>query len=80
MANQLKSLYRGNFNTEDLSPLAKEMELIRVDTITIAHTAAYQAYCYGKQNLTGFKDFLCKEFWQLDSAYDALKDTVKTGD
>lgn len=79
MANQLKSLYGSNLNAEDLSPLAKEVEPIRVDTITAAHTA-YQAYYYGEQNLTGFKDFLCREFWQLDGAYNAMKGTVKTGD
>ncbi|MGP1577788.1 MAG: hypothetical protein ACTTH7_10000 [Treponema sp.] len=79
MANQLKSIYGDNLNTEDLTPLAKDIEPIRIDTITAAHTD-YRAYYYGKQDLNGFKGFLYREFWQLDSAYEALKDSGKTGD
>lgn len=79
MANQLKSIYGNNLNTEDLSPLAKDIEPIRIDTITVAHTH-YRAYYYGKQDLTGFKDFAYREFWQLDGAYQALKNSGKTGD
>ena len=79
MANQLKSIYGTNLNTEDLSPLAKDIVPIRIDTITAAHTD-YRAYYYGKQDLTGFKDFAYREFWQLDGAYQALKNSGKTGD
>ena len=79
MANQLKSIYGNNLNTEGLSPLAKDIEPIRIDTITAAHTD-YRAYYYGKQDLTGFKDFAYREFWQLDGAYKALKNSGKTGD
>ena len=79
MAQQLKSIYGNNLNMEDLSPLAKEIEPIRIDTITVAHTD-YRAYYYGKQDLTGFKDFAYREFWQLDCAYTVFKDAVKTGD
>jgi len=79
MAQQLKSIYGNQLNTEDLSPLAKEIEPIRIDTITAAHTE-YSAYYYGQQDLNGFKGFLCREFWQLDGAYTTLKDSVKTGD
>ena len=55
------------------------MEPLRIDTITAAHTD-YRAYYYGKQDLTGFKDFAYREFWQLDGAYQALKNSGKTGD
>ena len=79
MAQQLKSIYGNQLNTEDLSPLAKEIEPIRIDTITAAHTE-YSAYYYGQQDLNGFKGFLCREFWRLDGAYTTLKDSVKTGD
>lgn len=79
MAQQLKSVYGNQLNTEDLSPLAKEIEPIRIDTITAAHID-YRAYYYGKQDLNGFKGFLCREFWLLDDAYTAVKDSPKTGD
>lgn len=79
MANQLKSIYGSNLNTEDLSSLAKDSEPLRIDTITVGH-ADYRAYYYGKQDLNGFKGFLCREFWQLDSAYEAFKDFAKSGD
>ena len=79
MANQLNSLYENTITSEDLSMLAKEIEPLRVDEITVENKK-YRAYYYGKQNLTGFKDFLYREFWRLDNAYNNLKNNTKTGD
>lgn len=79
MANQLKSLYGNNIKSEDLSMLAKEIDPLRVDEIT-AGNKKYRAFYYGKQDLTGFQDFLYREFWRLDNAYHNLKNNTKTGD
>lgn len=79
MANQLKLLYGNNIKSEDLSMLAKELDPLRVDEIT-AGNKKYRAFYYGKQDLTGFQDFLYREFWRLENAYGHLKNNTKTGD
>lgn len=79
MANQLKALYGNAIMSEDLSYLAKEIEPIRTDTMTVRNKT-YKAHYYGKQDLNGFKDFLYREFWRLDGAYTMLKDRATTGD
>lgn len=61
MAQALKALYGDNLLSEDLTPLAKEIEAINTDTIMLAGMS-YRAYSYGKQDLQGFKDFSCREF------------------
>lgn len=79
MENQLKSLYGDQLQSEDLSWLAKDMDPVRVDTMTIAGKE-YEASYFGKQDLTGFKNFTSREFWRLENAYDDFKDAPKTGD
>ncbi len=79
MANQLKKRYGDAIYSEDLAWLAKEIEPLRMDTITV-NKKDYKASYFGKQDLTGFKDYACREFWRLENAYDDFKDKKKTGD
>jgi len=79
MANQLKKVYTNNIYSEDLAWLAKEIEPIREDTITISNKK-YTASYFGKEDLTGFKDYASREFWRLENAYNDFKASSKTGD
>lgn len=79
MANQLKEVYGDKLNSEDLSWLTKDIEPIRSDTIQVNHKEYTAAY-YGKQDLTGFKDYAYREFWRLEDAYQDFKGNPKTGD
>ena len=79
MANQLKERYGDNMHSEDLSGLAKEIEPIRVDAIQVGGKD-YVASYFGKHDMTGFKDYECREFWRLENAYDDFMDNPKDGD
>lgn len=79
MANQLKKLYGDNIHSEDLSSWAKDIEPYRIDIIEI-DGKEYKALYFGKQDLTGFKDYAYREFWRLENAYDDFVDRPKTGD
>lgn len=78
MANQLKERYGDNIYSEDLSPLAKEIDPIRLEKITI-NEKDYEASYFGKQDLTGFKDYSYRKFWRLENTYEYFKDKEKTG-
>lgn len=78
MATQLKERYGDNIYTEDLSSLAKDIEPLGVNIITI-NEKDYEASYFGKQNLTGFKDYAYREFWRLENAYEDLKDFRSNG-
>ncbi|WP_167956576.1 hypothetical protein [Anaerosporobacter faecicola] len=78
MANQLKETYGEQLYTEDLSSLAKVMEPIKVEQIEV-EGKMYSASYYGKQDLTGFKDFSYREVWRLEDSYDTFKNCKKTG-
>jgi hypothetical protein len=79
MANQLKEAYGNIIYSEDLLWLAKDIEPTRVDTIVV-NAKNYEASYFGKQDLTGFKDYAYREFWRLENAYNDFKDKSKTGD
>lgn len=79
MASQLKEVYGDNIHSEDLSSLAKEIEPYRVDIINV-DGKDYEASYFGKQKLTGFKDYSYREFWRLENAYEDFMDKPKTGD
>lgn len=79
MANQLKKVYGNAIHSEDLSWLAKDIEPTRVDKITV-NGKEYEAAYYGKEDLTGFKDYAYREFWRLEQAYPDFKDCPKPGD
>lgn len=78
MANQLKARYGDAVLSEDLSWIAKDIEPLRTDTIKVGEKD-YEASYFGKQDLTGFKDYACREFWRLENAYDDFKDNPKNG-
>lgn len=79
MANQLHVLYGEALYTEDLTWIAKDREPERMDTIAVAGKS-YQAAYFGREDLTGFRDFTYREFWRLENAYEDLKDRPKTGE
>ena len=79
MANQLKKRYKDAIHSEELSWLAKEIEPVRVDVITI-NNKDYEASYFGKQDLNGLKDFAYREFWRLENAYDDFKNKKKKRD
>lgn len=79
MANQLYTLYGDRLQTEDLTWIAKDKEPERMDTISVAGKVYHAAY-FGREDITGFKDFLYRDFWRLENAYDDFKDRPKTGD
>lgn len=79
MANQLKEIYKDMIDSEDLTQLAKVTVPQRVDTIEL-NGKEYEASYFGKQDLTGFKDFVSREFWRLEEAYNDFKTQTKTGD
>ncbi|WP_187355518.1 hypothetical protein ['Paenibacillus yunnanensis' Narsing Rao et al. 2020] len=73
MANQLKEHYGDNLYSEDLSWMIKDIEPSRVDSITL-QGKEYPASYFGKQDLTGFKDYAYREFWRLEGAYEDVKE------
>jgi len=78
MANQLKKRYGDAIYSEDLTWIAKDIEPIRVDRITI-NNKEYEASYFGKENFT-LRDYVYREFWRLENAYDDFKNNKKTGD
>ncbi|WP_342561387.1 hypothetical protein NST84_17140 [Paenibacillus sp. FSL R7-0345] len=72
MANQLRERYGENIFSEDLSWMTKDIEPSRVDYITLKGKE-YAASYFGKQDLTGFKDYDHLEFWRLENAYEDVK-------
>lgn len=74
MAAQLYEKYGDRIHSEDLSWAEQ-----RVDTLTVGGKD-YAAPYFGRQDLTGFKDYLYRDFWRLEEAYDDFADAPKTGD
>ncbi len=79
MANQLKELYGDAIHSEDLTSLAKDIEPYRLDSIHVGEKD-YEALYYGKQDLTGLKDYAYREFWRLENSYDDFVNRPKTQD
>jgi hypothetical protein len=79
MANQLKARYGDAVFSEDISWLAKDIEPLWADTLVVGGKT-YKALNFGISDLTGFKNFVSREFWRLEDAYDDFKDNPKTGD
>jgi len=79
MARQLKALYGDIFTSEDLSEWARHIDPLRTDTLRIAGRD-YQAYYYGREDLKGFKDYRCRDFWRVEAAYEEFKGRPRTGD
>ncbi len=79
MGKQLMSLYSSQIVSEDLSWLAKAIQPIRIEQKEV-EGQIYDAGYFGKQDLTGFKDFSYREFWRLEDAYETFKGYRKTGE
>lgn len=77
MANQLQEYYGDNLYSEDLSWVFRDIEPLRVDYITL-RGKEYKALYFGKQDLTGFKDYAYREYWRLEGAYEDLKELTLT--
>lgn len=75
MANQLKTKYGDDLYSEDLSSIGKAVETITVDG------KDWQALYYGKQDISSLLiEYVYREFWRLENAYEDFKDKPKTGD
>jgi hypothetical protein len=75
MADQIKERYGDFIYLEDLFWLMEEP--YRVDMIKV-NEKDYEASYYGKQDMTGIKDYSYKEIWRLENAYDDFKSCPKT--
>ena len=76
MAAQLAEYYGAVLHTEDLSLLRQP---IRVDTIEVGGKT-YEASYFGEMDLTSFSaEYLFREYWRLENAYDDFKDCPITG-
>lgn len=72
--------YGTSLHSEVISWVAKDMDPVRIDTVTVA-VKEYQASYFGKEDLTGILDgYISREFWRLENAYDDFKTQPKTGD
>ena len=77
MATQLKACE--NIMAEDLTYLAKEMNALKVDIVTI-NGKEYQASYSGKQDLSHLiPELSCREFWKAENAYVDLSPAEATG-
>lgn len=76
IAKQLKKRYGDAVHSEHISWIASDAEPIRVDIITV-NGKDYKATYFGEEDLKGFKDYDCREFWRLENAYDDSKTTGK---
>ncbi len=79
MANQLKKRYGDHVHSEDISWIRADIAPSRVDAIEV-NGRLYEASYFGREELTGFKDYAFREFWRLGNAYDDFEDSPKTGD
>ncbi len=80
MANQLRARYGDCVHSEDLSPLARDIEPLRMDSITI-NGKEYDAAYFGSQDLSAiFPEYVCREFWRLENAYEDFQSHKTSGD
>lgn len=79
MANQLSKYYKDIIYSESLSWLAKDIDPLRIDIFTI-NDKEYEASYYGKEDVTGFKEYKYFEYWRVENAYDDFKDMKKNRD
>lgn len=79
MAKQLKEEYGDIIHSEDLSWMARDIEPIRTDIITV-NGKEYEASYYGEEDIYWTDEYSYREFWRLEDAYEDFKDAPKTGD
>lgn len=79
MAKQLVKTYGNQVHSEDLSVLEKDIEPVKVEKMEI-QGKSYEASYFGRQDLTGFKDYTYRDFWRIEGAYETFKAYSKIGD
>lgn len=58
--------------------MVKDIEPLRVEEITM-QGKKYAASYYGKQDMSGFRDYVYWEFWRLEDAYEDASKLTQTG-
>jgi len=77
MATQLHAVYGDRLRVLDLTPLARDIEPLLSERVTIGGRD-YAALYYGQQDLSAyFEAYQKREFWQLADAYDDFRDCEK---
>ncbi|MEA4895205.1 MAG: hypothetical protein VB064_08075 [Oscillospiraceae bacterium] len=80
MANQLKTTYGDVIYSEDLTCYAKaDAAPSRLDKINV-DGKKYDAFYFGKEDMSWSRDYICRDFWRLENSYDDFIDKPKTGD
>lgn len=80
MATQLSAVLGDALHSEDLSPLAKEIEPYMAEEVVLGGRT-YTAYYYGQESLSAyFPQYRRREFWRLEGAYEDMAGRKKTGD
>ncbi len=80
MAKQLYEHYGEKLYTEDLSPLALDIEPLAYEIFNI-NGKDYEAAYFGKQDLSAiFPEYQYREYWLLENAYEDFKNFPTTGD
>lgn len=80
MANQLKEHYGAIVHAENLRSLVLDMPPVKTGKISVNHKE-YDAISFGKINTSSFSsEYLYREFWRLEHAYDDFKHSPCTGD
>lgn len=79
MAKQLVKVYGSQVHSEDLSGLEKDIEPLKVEMLEV-QGKSYKASYFGRQDVTGLKDYVSRDFWRLEGAYETFKSYSKSGD
>lgn len=80
MAANLRELYGESLHCKSLTYLLLATEPLRYDSLNI-NGKEYQAAYYGDQDLSGFlPDYVCREFWRIEQAYEDFKNQPTSGD
>lgn len=80
MANQLKEKYGDAIHSDDISWLALDIEPLRTETLLV-DGKEYEALYFGEEDISSFGlDFVKREFWRLENAYEDFKESPKTDD
>lgn len=79
MANQLAQRYGEAVHSEDLNWVLTDAKPLGEETMEVSGKT-YTALYFGRQDLTGFRDYAYRDFWRLEDAYDDFKALPTTGD
>jgi hypothetical protein len=79
MAYELKKIYGDQLETVEIRSFLLDKDPIRTDRVIIGGIE-YEASYFGRQSLVGFRDFVHRDYWRVEGAFDALKDNPKTGE